>query len=144
MKKIILKSSNALLAAILALFGIAGCSGDEETLYGVPNGEFGSGAYGCPPNGFVINGNVTNENGEPINNIQVVWPEKDTSYTYGQGYFYLKSHDNPGAQVRLYFNDTDGPANGSYQNDSTDVQIEDYGNGTGRGYASKTLKEKTE
>lgn len=144
MKKIILKSANALLAAILALFGIAGCSGDEETLYGVPNGDFGSGAYGCPINGFVINGNVTNENGEAINNIQVVWPEKDTSYTNAQGNFLLKSYENPGSQVRLYFNDTDGPANGSYQNDSTDVQIEDYGNGTGRGYASKTLKEKTE
>ena len=141
MKKRILKSSNVLLAAILALFGISSCQ--EDDLYAPLSSDFQP-EYGCFPAGFVINGKVTNENGEAINNIQVVWPEKDTSYTNANGIFSLNSDDNPGTQVRLYFNDTDGPANGSYQNDSTDVQIEDYGDGTGHGYASKTLKEKTE
>ena len=141
MKKRILKSSNVLLAAILALFGISSCQ--EDDLYAPLSSDFQP-EYGCFPAGFVINGKVTNENGEAINNIQVVWPEKDTSYTNANGIFSLNSDENPGVQVRLYFNDTDGPVNGSYQNDSADVQMDIYDSYSGFGRANKTLKEKTE
>jgi putative lipoprotein (rSAM/lipoprotein system) len=141
MKNRLLKISNIFFAAILALFGINSCQ--EDDLYAPLPSDFQA-EYGCRPAGFVINGQVTNENGDAINNIQVVWPEKDTSYTNANGNFSLISDDNPGAQVRLYFNDTDGPANGSYQNDSADVQMEDFGDGTGYGSAYKTLKAKTE
>ena len=141
MKNRMLKTSNAFLAAILALFGISSCQ--EDDLYAPLPSNFQP-AYGCVQAGFVINGNVTNENGEPINNIQVVWPENDTFYTNAYGNFSLNSDDNPGAQVRIYFNDTDGPANGSYQNDSADVQMDIYDSYSGFGRANKTLKEKTE
>ncbi len=141
MKKQLLKASNVFLAAVLALFGISSCQ--EDDLYAPLPSDFQA-EYGCPPAGFVINGQVTNENGEAINNIQVVWPEKDTFYTNAYGNFSLNSDDNPGAQVRIYFNDTDGPANGSYQNDSADVQMDIYDSYSGFGRANKTLKEKTE
>ena len=141
MKKRILKISNIFLAAVLALLGISSCHHDD--LYAPLPSDFAA-EYGCLPVGFIINGEVTNENGEAINNIQVVWPDNDTSYTNAQGNFSLESDDNPGTQVRLYFNDTDGPANGSYQNDSADVQMDIYESYSGFGRANKTLKEKTE
>lgn len=145
MKKIILKSANALLAAILALFGIAGCSGDEETLYGVPNGEFGSGAYGCPINGFVINGNVTNENGEAINNIQVVrHPGIDTAYTDANGNFRIVNEGFQGGYVLLHIDDVDGDANGSYQSDTAQVILTRNAQGFLGATINKTLKERAE
>ena len=145
MKKRILKKANALLAAILALFGVAtGCddgngNGDDICLYGTPTAEY-----------IEITGTVQNEAQNPIENIQVVmgW---DTTYTAADGSFVLRREDDfPVRTVTLQFNDTDENTNGSYQDDSAEVQITYTGGdgswnaGIGRGTVNKTLRAKTE
>ena len=151
MKKQLLKTSNAFFAAILALFGVSSCN-DEVLMYGVPYEE-----YGCPYSEYTeITGTVQNEAEQPIENIQVVsqWDDgyiKDTTYTDQNGNFELRRDGlYPNRNIKLYFKDIDGTANGSYQNDSADVHItysEGDGNwnaGIGHGSVTKTLKEKDE
>ncbi len=145
MKKRILKKANALLAPILALFGVAAsCDDGRETeepicLYGTPTAEY-----------IEITGTVQNEAQNPIENIQVVmgW---DTTQTAADGSFVLRREgDFPVRTVTLQFNDTDENTNGSYQDDTAEVQINYTGGdgswnaGIGRGSVTKTLKEKTE
>lgn len=139
MKKRILKKANALLAPILALFGVATGCNDDVCLYGVPTAEYTE-----------ITGKVQNEAQNPIENIQVVW-DWDTTNTASDGSFVLRREGNfPNRTVTLKFNDIDGEANGSYQNDSADVHITysggdgEWNAGIGRGSVTKTLKEKTE
>lgn len=138
MKKSLLKNSNALLAAILALFGISSC--EQADLYGSPYSEY-----------IKITGLVQNESNQPIESIQVVSNYRDTVYTDAAGNFDIKkTGGNVPSSIKLFFNDTDGPANGSYQNDSADVHITysggdgEWNAGIGRGSVTKTLKEKTE
>ena len=153
MKKKLLKTSNSLFAAILALFGVSSC--EQGDLYGPPYAD--SGLYGCPQSEYIeVTGTVTNEAEQPIENIQVVsqWDDgyiKDTTYTDQNGNFELRRDGlYPNRDIKLYFNDIDGTANGSYQNDSADVHIT-YSNGdgnwnagVGHGTITKTLKEKDE
>ena len=151
MKKQLLKSSNAIFASILAFFGVSSCN-DDVCLYGVPYEE-----YGCPYSEYIeVTGTVKNEAEQPIENIQVVsqWENgyvEDTTYTDQNGNFEMRKSDTyPRNNIRLYFNDIDGTANGSYQNDSADVHItysEGDGNwnvGVGHGTVTKTLREKDE
>ena len=132
-----MKSSNAVLAAILALFGISSCESPEE--YGQPYSEYTQ-----------INGTVKNEAQQPIQNIQIVRPfYRDTVYTDANGSFVLRTIGESNT-IRLYFNDIDSTDNGSYQNDSADVHITysggdgEWNMGIGRSTVNKTLKEKTE
>ena len=138
MKKRILKKANALLAAVLAFFGVSSC--EFPTAYGEPYSEYTQ-----------ITGTVKNEAQQPIQNIQVFRPFwcTDTVYTDANGNFILRTigeEDN----VKLYFHDIDSTDNGSYQNDSADVHITysggdgEWNMGIGRGTVNKTLKEKTE
>ena len=146
MKKRILKKSNALLAAILALFGVSSCDGGAEVMYGVIRDE-----YGCPYSEYTeITGNVQNEAKKPIENIQVVM-DWDTTYTAADGSFLLRKEGTfPLRTAMLQFNDIDDAANGSYQNDTAEVQITysggdgDWNAGIGHGTVNKTLKAKTE
>ena len=145
MKKQLLKTTNAIFASILALFGVSSCN-DDVCLYGVPYEE-----YGCPYSEYIeVAGTVQNETEQPIENIQVV-SSGDTVYTDANGYFEMRKSDTyPRDNIRLYFKDIDGTANGSYQNDSADVHItysEGDGNwnvGVGHGSITKTLREKDE
>ncbi|MBR0073131.1 MAG: radical SAM-associated putative lipoprotein [Bacteroidales bacterium] len=143
MKKSLLKKSNALLAAILALFGVAASCDDgnneDVCLYGVPSAEY-----------IEITGTVQNESQNPIENIQVVW-DWDTTNTAADGSFVLRREgDFPVRTVTLQFNDTDENTNGSYQDDTAEVQITYTGGdgswnaGIGRGTVNKTLRAKTE
>ena len=145
MKKRILKKANALLAPILALFGIAAScddgkgNGEDICLYGVPTAEY-----------IEITGTVQNEAQNPIENIQVVM-DWDTIYTAADGSFVLRREgDFPVRTVTLQFNDTDENTNGSYQDDTAEVQITYTGGdgswnaGIGRGSVNKTLRAKTE
>ena len=151
MKKRILKKANALLAPILALFGVAASCDDGNEIPDLPC------AYGTPTAEYIeITGTVQNEAEQPIENIQVVsqWDDgyiKDTTYTDQNGNFELRRDGlYPNRNIKLYFKDIDGTANGSYQNDSADVHItysEGDGNwnaGIGHGSVTKTLKEKDE
>ena len=145
MKKRILKKANALLAPILALFGVAASCDDGNEIPDLPC------AYGTPTAEYIeITGTVQNEAQNPIENIQVVW-DWDTTNTASDGSFVLRREGNfPNRTVTLKFNDIDGEANGNYQNDSADVHITysggdgEWNAGIGRGSVTKTLKEKTE
>lgn len=145
MKKRILKKANALLAAILALFGVAASCDDGNE---IPDLRC---AYGTPTAEYIeITGTVQNEAPNPIENIQVVM-DWDTTYTAADGSFVLRREgDFPVRTVTLQFNDTDENTNGSYQNDTAQVHITYSGGdgnwnaGVGHGSVTKTLKEKTE
>ncbi|MBR4198552.1 MAG: radical SAM-associated putative lipoprotein [Bacteroidales bacterium] len=145
MKKRILKKANALLAAILALFGVAASCDDGNEIPDLPC------AYGTPTAEYIeITGTVQNEAQNPIENIQVVM-DWDTTYTGADGSFVLRREgDFPVRTVTLQFNDTDEASHGRYQNDSAEVQITYTGGdgswdaGIGHGSVTKTLKEKTE
>ena len=145
MKKRILKKANALLAAVLALFGVAASCDDGNEIPDLPC------AYGTPTAEYIeITGTVQNEAQNPIENIQVVM-DWDTTYTAADGSFVLRREDDfPVRTVTLQFNDTDENTNGSYQDDTAEVQINYTGGdgswnaGIGRGTVNKTLRAKTE
>jgi putative lipoprotein (rSAM/lipoprotein system) len=133
MKKRILKSSNALLAAILALFGISSCEDGVEALYGVETSE------------FEIVGTITNEESAPIKDIQVVrHPGFDTAFTDANGNFRIVNEGFQGGYVLLHIDDVDGDANGSYQSDTAQVILTRNTHGYLSATINKTLKEKTE
>ncbi|MBO4741922.1 MAG: radical SAM-associated putative lipoprotein [Bacteroidales bacterium] len=150
MKRQILKISNAILASILALFGVSSCEQPDE--YGPPYDDFRA-EYGSPYSEYTeINGHVQNGASQPIQNIQVIHPKYksgDTVYTDENGNFVLRTNGvYPMDTIKLYFNDIDGSANGSYQNDTADVPLiysgrsGEWNMGVGRGTVTKTLKEK--
>ena len=133
MKKIILKSSNALLAAILALFGISSCE------------DGGIAEYGVETSDFVIVGTITNEESAPIKDIQVVrHPGIDTAYTDANGNFRIVNEGCPGGYVLLLIDDVDGDANGSFQSDTAQGILTRNTHGYLSATINKTLKEKTE
>ena len=145
MKKQLLKTTNAIFASILALFGVTASCDDGNEIPDLPC------AYGTPTAEYIeITGTVQNEAQNPIENIQVVmgW---DTTQTAANGSFVLRREgDFPVRTVTLQFNDTDENTNGSYQNDTAQVHITYSGGdgnwnaGVGHGSVTKTLKEKTE
>lgn len=133
MKKQILKSSNALLAAILALFGISSCEDGVEALYGVETSE------------FEIVGTITNEESAPIKDIQVVrHPGFDTAFTDANGNFRIVNEGFQGGYVLLHIDDVDGDANGSYQSDTAQVILTRNALGFLGATINKTLKERAE
>ena len=133
MKKQLLKTSNAIFAAILALFGVSSCEDETVVMYGVETSE------------FIIVGSITNEESEPIKDIQVVrYPRYDTVYTDANGNFRIVSEGFLGATVFLKIDDVDGDANGSYQSDTAQVVLTRNANGILGATINKTLKEKTE
>ena len=133
MKKQILKSSNALLAAILALFGINSCEDGVEALYGVETSE------------FEIVGTITNEESAPIKDIQVVrHPGFDTAFTDANGNFRIVNEGFQGGYVLLHIDDVDGATNGSYQSDTAQVILTRNAQGFLGANINKTLKERAE
>ena len=133
MKKILLKISNAFLAAILALFGINSCEDGVEALYGVETSE------------FEIVGTITNEESAPIKDIQVVrHPGFDTAYTDANGNFRIVNEGFQGGYVLLLIDDVDGATNGSYQSDTAQVILTRNAQGFLGANINKTLKERAE
>ena len=120
---------NVLLTAILGLFGY-GCIIRAE--------------YGTPMADFTLEGTVSNEQGEPLPNIQVVqrggykdgagtiywqeWP--DTLYTNAEGKYYRHyGGDFPLEYRKVVVNDTSGV----YASDSIDTAVT-YSGGDHRWY----------
>ena len=139
MKKKVYTWINGMLLALLGLIGY-GCGegrGGEELVC----------EYGCPYAELEVSGQVTNEEGEALKDIQVVvCPEwNDTLYTDSLGLFdktypYVFPHD----QQRIIVNDTAGV----YASDTTVVNVtysDGSGNwnaGHGEAHADFTLKKK--
>ena len=136
MKKRILKTSNAFLAAILALFGISSCEDGIRAEYGVETSE------------FVIVGTITNEESDPIKDIQVIqhprYLGQDTAYTDANGNFRIVGQGIQEEPVLLLIDDVDGDANGSYQSDTAQGVLTRNSHGFLGATINKTLKEKTE
>ena len=127
MKKLFIKSTNWLLAGIMALFGFAGCKYDTP-LYGVPSAD------------YTVKGTVVNEkDGKPITGIRVGffpvgWHEDafgpKPEYYLGPETFVI-SNTNGGftltnrdyGSFRVYLEDIDGEENGLFQPKKVDVDF---------------------
>ena len=124
---------NVLLGAFLGMFGY-GCGG-----YLVK--------YGCPSAELELSGQVTNEKGEALENIQVVVrPEwMDTLYTDSEGQF-SKTYQGiiPLDEYKIVVNDTAGV----YASDSIVQHVKfaggdgEWNEGTGKLHADFQLKKK--
>lgn len=109
---------NAVLTSLLALLGY-GCSLSEPELYGTPVVE-----YGTPTVRYSINGEVTDEDGNPIKNIKAsvkagpyeegnIYHPIDSTKTDENGTFTIDNLQNfsLGNQI-LILEDLDGEENG--------------------------------
>lgn len=108
MKTKILNRFNAILAFLIGLLGFTGCERFIRCEYGVPTAD------------FTLEGQVTNDEEEPLQNIQIVsqrgwkdgagtqyWEEySDTLYTDSVGRFYRSYRDMPYEYYRIIANDT--------------------------------------
>ena len=123
----LLKVANWLLAGILALLGFSACNDDEEQ----PD------MYGTPHANFTIKGKVVNDESMPIPDIEIKclvehhgdnrsWfdtiPAVSTS---SAGTFTYQFEEFPTDKLRIIATDIDGPQNGSYEKDSTDLALSD-------------------
>ena len=126
-----------LLSGALIALGFTSCEEMEDE-------------YGSPSRDFQVKGVVTDEAGNPIENIRVIIRDAynygyspDTTYTDSQGNFssnIIRDYgfrDNQAA----YFDDIDGDANGgTFQSDSTslnDMQSKQIEKGDGNWYEGK-------
>lgn len=142
MKKSFAKLTAAIGPALLTMLGFSGC---EDV-----NGRC---EYGTPNCDFKVDLTVVDENGKGIKGIRVVPSErltydKDTLYTDETGKA-VGNYDQawPYDEVKFYFDDVDGDANGSFKRDSLTVKAETLKGGSGNWYqgefalkGTKTLK----
>ena len=115
-----------LLSGALISLGFTSC--DNETTDDVYPLE-----YGSPSVDYRVKGTVTDDAGNPIENIRVIirnaWDNTpnpymdDTVYTDKQGEFANEMNTTGGiGKQKVYFDDIDGEANGgTFQSDSTDL-----------------------
>ena len=109
-----MKRSWALAALALLGFGTA-CNEDEQILamYGTPNVD------------YRVQGRVTDLEGNPIEGIEVRGKDGLKSVLSGaDGSFDLRDNGQKD-NLTLNFTDIDGPQNGSYEKDSTDLTLSD-------------------
>ena len=142
MKKSFARLTAAIGPALLTMLGFSGC---EDV-----NGRC---EYGTPNCDFKVDLTVVDENGKGIKGIRVVPSErltydKDTLYTDETGKA-VGNYDQvrPCDEVKFYFDDVDGDANGSFKRDSLTVTAEKLKEGSGNWYegefalkGTKTLK----
>jgi putative lipoprotein (rSAM/lipoprotein system) len=143
MKKIkhsFFKSFNAVLVALMGVFGFSGCEG--KLMYGTPTPE-----YGTPYSKFIIKGAVINDaDKEPIEGIQVkiigtftgADNEEHTVYlkpkklTDEDGSFELRTHSlgeflaSDILSASIHFSDIDGVENGLFENKAIELNPEDF------------------
>lgn len=112
-----------LLSGALVALGFTAC--DDE--------NYPSEEYGVPSVDYQVKGTVTDEVGNPIENIRVIirnaWDNTpnpymdDTVYTDKQGAFANEMNTTGGiGKQKVYFDDIDGEANGGlFQPDSTNI-----------------------
>ena len=117
---------NALAATLLSLLGFSSCG---------ENGLGGGGEclYGTPTSTFLVKGNVTDEEGYPIQGIKTKVEVKyggrakdSIAYTDSKGNYLLEKYSMTGSPtsqkediVKVIFEDVDGEANGgTFANDT--------------------------
>ncbi len=129
-----LKTSNAILAGLIALLGFA--SSCEKIN---PKVE-----YGTPSAKFIVNGRVLSADSyKAIPNIRVVM-RNDSTTTDSEGRYQVV--DNFGfptdQSYAIQFKDMDGAANGDYQNLDTVLEFKDpqFENGDGNWYSGESSK----
>lgn len=122
----LLNLANKVLSGMMVLLGFNGCSGEAPCMYGSP--------YAL----HTIKGKVENNSGSAIKRIQVIcnaknsWIKPDTLLSNQNGEFIFKSeHTFTEATYKLICKDIDGDTNGSYKNDSIEVEFKksDLSNG---------------
>lgn len=139
MKKVkirFLKTSNAIIAGLIALLGFAAsCEKENDTKV----------EYGTPSAKFIVNGKViSSESNLAVENIRVVM-KGDTTRTDSDGkYQVMDEYGFPGSQAYdIQFQDTDGAENGDFQDLDTIVEFIDpqYTNGSGNWYSGEASEE---
>ena len=147
-----LRYSNRALSGLLMLFGFVSCDNggwDIPVEYGIPSAK-------SRGKGKVIDADTQ----EPVPGIEVVtgavhtgdgkeWRSyPDTLITYNDGAFATERTDFPSKKYRFIVRDVDGDANGTYSNDSVEVEAGGFTGGLHwyRGVRSidKTIEIKTE
>ncbi len=129
MKKSFAELTAAIGSALLSMLGFSGCDGNI-------NGSLCE--YGTPHCDFKVDLTVVDESGKAVKGISVTPSEqrlthdKDTLYTDENGKA-VGSYDNvwPYDEVKFYFDDVDGEANGSFKRDSLTVKAEKLKGGRG-------------
>lgn len=161
MKIQFLKVRNWLLLSLMGLFGVTACHSSKEAaqqpvsggndsdgpaVQPSPRGEVAV-MYGVPTMNFIVKGKVTDDQGKPVNGIQVtlinqsidVTPEYlqlDNPYvkeyfqrvsdtTDAQGLFTSSTSDVPVEAQRILVRDIDGSANGQFEDQMIDVDFSD-------------------
>ena len=120
-------------ALLLAVLGIGGCSTLEEVDTRM------MAAYGVPTATYHVKGKVTDEQGNPIPDIEVSFygvyygstgtppgidPFNVKLKTNSQGNYLLEELHYPYPKVRIQFEDKDGPANGGeFESETTQVDM---------------------
>jgi len=134
MKKKFIKISNLLLGSLVTMLGFGSCSNEDPEDVRVE--------YGQPHAKYRVVGTVTDENGNPINNIKVKvglheeWQQGeglkiydhgiDSTYTDKAGKFITKDFidDSLGENLKVILSDEDGAVNGAFKNDT--LTLKDY------------------
>jgi len=134
----LLNLANKVLSGIMVLLGFNGCSVETPCMYGSP--------YAL----HTIKGKVKNNSGTAIKEIQIIcntknnWIKPDTLLSNQNGEFTFK-YESTFAETtyKLICKDIDGDTNGSYKNDSIEVEFKksDLLNGEGwfEGEATKNV-----
>lgn len=147
MKKIsssFLKSLNWLLTSVLMLLGFSTC-----------DSEPGAAMYGTPHADFTIKGKVVNQENMPIPDIEIkclVEHHGDNRHWFDTipavstdpaGVFHCQFEEFPTDKLRIIATDIDGPQNGSYEKDSTNLTLssDDYKGNTGSWFKGSVEKE---
>ena len=127
------KRNLGFFAMLLALLGISGCQSLDDGFDGMRL------MYGTPTAHYTVKGKVTNDQGQPIPDINVTFygiyygspntpagvdPFGINLKTDKNGNYLLDSQHMPYPQIRVQFDDTDGPANGGeFESGNTLVDI---------------------
>ena len=117
-----LVSVKTLLSGALVLLGFSACSKDEVDETPV--------AYGSPSADYRVIGEVSDEEGNPLEGIRVIvekYPNMaDTVYTDAKGAFQTENINSVGFYIHdVAFDDVDGEAGGG-EFESVKVPIEDF------------------
>lgn len=140
----LLNITNKALSGLLVLLGFSACT------TGIGGGGEGPCMYGMPYAKHSIKGKVENQSGVPIKGIRIIcniknyWMPQDTLLSDIKGEFtFTKQIVDPDVTYKLVGTDIDGTDNGSYKEDSVNVDFKksDLTDASGwfRGNATKNV-----
>ncbi len=136
----LIHGTNWALAGILSLLGFSSCNGIIRVEYGSPNAD------------YKVSGRVTDEQGTPVPDVKVQlgkgeqlhYASFDSTRTGQDGRYSVSANYLPIGALDLVISDTDGEANGSFENDTIHVTFESedyYKRGKGDWYEGAAKKE---